>query len=510
MKRVWIGLSGLLIVALVVGAGYWGFASQQSTLAEAPVAPLTVTAAKCDVQQTVTAPGSLVNTRTSQIEMPLAGQLAEVLARPGDSVRAGQVLARLAHREKYEAALATAQLELAQAQQALNTLQANAPLAAAEAQLAYVEALQELTKTQRSLFGLYAPDLDYYHKQAERAQDTLDLAEKNAALTELSVGLRQAQQTLTDAAAELANEQGLNAQYPGGFAEQVDRAQRNYNAALESFQNIKLRYEQAQINNTNTLEDAQADLTEAQKQLTQAQSQPSTTQVNLAQAKMAVKQALVHQAELKWKNLQHGPDALELNTAQARVDQAQAALVEAQQALEQLEITAPFAGVILESNVRAGETTTAGTALFTLADPQQVEAETTVIEEDVPYVQTEQAVEMYFDALPGEVITGTVTRIVPQRLDGDRPLYHVYLTLSRVPRALFEGMSVDAAIVIAQQSNVVCLPRALAQASANGSAMVEVWAHGVKEKRTLTLGLRGDTYVEVQSGLVAGEQVVAK
>jgi RND family efflux transporter MFP subunit len=302
----------------------------------------------------------------------------------------------------------------------------------------------------------------------------------------------------------------LNEAYPGAYAEMVKQAQRHYDAALENFQNATLRYEQAQITNTNAVEDAQRDLQTAQNALAGALAKPNTAQVSIAEAELAVKQAQATQTQAEWESLQNGPPALEVSKAEARVENAEATLASAQAALAQLEIKAPFAGVILEVNASAGQTASAAHALFTLADPQAVEAETTVIEEDVPYVQVSQLAEVYFDALPSETITGTVARVVPQRVDGDRPLYHVYLTLSQVPAALFEGMSADASIVIEQRAGALCLPRALAQASADGTAIVEVWANGQKEKRTLTIGLRGDTYVEVLSGLVEGEAVVAK
>jgi HlyD family secretion protein len=510
MKRIGTILAVLVIAGLVAGAGYMGFVSNGPQAASAPTAPPTVAVTTCDVQQTVTAPGSTVNTRTVKLEMPFAGQLAEVLVRAGDAVSAGQVLARLANKETYEAAVAAAELELAQAQQALADVHTNAPLKAEQAQLAYVEAQQDLAKAQRALAALLSPDVAYYQHQVDRAQDDLDIAQKNAALTDLASAVRQAQEALADATSALNDLKALNATYPGGFTEPLERAQRNYEAALENFQNATLRYEQAQINNTNTIEDAQAELAEAQRRLAAAQTEPNAAQVALAEAQVAVKQAQLAQAQREWESLKNGPDALEVSAAQAQVDKATAALAEARRALEQLEIKAPFAGVVLEANALAGETLPAAAALFTLADPQAVEVETTVIEEDVPLVNTGQSAEVYFDALPEEIITGTVARIVPQRVSGDRPLYHVYLTLSRVPAALFEGMSADASIVIAQREGVLCLPRALAQTSADGTATVDVWANGEVQKRAITVGLRGDTYVEILSGLQEGELVVAR
>jgi RND family efflux transporter MFP subunit len=511
MKRIWAIITVVVIGGLVVGAGYLGFVSSQSQ-ARTPIAPLTIAATTCDVQQTVTAPGSLVNTRTIKLEMPSTGQLAEVSVHAGDTVSKGETLARLTNKESYEAAVAAAELELAQAQQALVEAKAGAPLKAAQAQLAYAEAQQALSKAQRTLTGLLSPNIAYYQQKAERSQDNLDIATKNAALTDLSSAVKQAQEAVTDAASGLNDLQTLNQTYPGGFTKPLEQAQRQYEAALENLQNTTLRYEQSQINNTNTIEDAQTELTEAQRRLTAAQAGPNTAQVALAQAQVAVKQAAVAQAQSQWESLQSEPDTLEISVAQARVDKATTALAQARRALEAVEIKAPFSGVVLEMNAPVGETLPATTALFTLADPQAVEVETTVIEEDVPYVKIGQPAEVYFDALPGEIVTGTVAYVVPRRVPGDRPLYHVYLNLSRVPDTLFEGMSADASVIIAQRDDVLCLPRALAQASADGTAVVEVWAaaRGEKQKRLITIGLRGDTYVEILSGLKAGETVVAK
>jgi macrolide-specific efflux system membrane fusion protein len=71
-------------------------------------------------------------------------------------------------------------------------------------------------------------------------------------------------------------------------------------------------------------------------------------------------------------------------------------------------------------------------------------------------------------------------------------------------------MTADAAIVIAQRRDVLRLPRALVQARADGTALVEVWQEGHTETRTVKVGLRGDVYVEVLDGLDLGDEVLAE
>src|SRR5262245_44904248 len=84
-----------MIVVLAIGtAGYYGFSSSAQQ-PPTPEAPQTVAITKCNVQQTVTAPGELHNTSETLILMPTDGTLAEVLVQAGQSVSVGQVLGRL-------------------------------------------------------------------------------------------------------------------------------------------------------------------------------------------------------------------------------------------------------------------------------------------------------------------------------------------------------------------------------------------------------------------------------
>ena len=87
----------LIALALVIvgGAGYIGFRSAQAQPAVTPQAPPTMAVARGDVQQTVTAPGTLVGVKENVLAMSVGGRLERVNVRPGDAVRAGQVLAQV-------------------------------------------------------------------------------------------------------------------------------------------------------------------------------------------------------------------------------------------------------------------------------------------------------------------------------------------------------------------------------------------------------------------------------
>jgi RND family efflux transporter MFP subunit len=185
-------------------------------------------------------------------------------------------------------------------------------------------------------------------------------------------------------------------------------------------------------------------------------------------------------------------------------------VAKAQADLEAATLAAPFDGTVLEVRAGPGEMLAAGTGLVRLADGSHLEVEATVIEEDLPLVQRGQKVELFFDAQPEAQVPGSVARIVPQRLPGDRPLYPVYITSADLPQGLMAGMTADASIVVDSRQDVLRLPRALVRAHSDGTATVQVWTGSVVEARAVRVGLRGDVYVEILYGIAEGEEVVAQ
>jgi len=103
-----------------------------------------------------------------------------------------------------------------------------------------------------------------------------------------------------------------------------------------------------------------------------------------------------------------------------------------------------------------------------------------------------------------------VERIIPKRIEGDRPLYNIYVELNEIPDGLADGMTSDTAITIAKHAGVLCLPRAVVRASSGDTTTVKVWDGLQEVTQEIKLGLRGDTYVEIVSGLDEDEQVVTR
>lgn len=490
-------LSIVLALSAIVGAGYLGLRGAQGQGTPAVQAPTTVDVTSGDVQQTVTAPGQLVGTRQVSLSFDVSGDLVEVDVQPGQHVQAGDVLARI---------------DPAPLQDAVTAAQAN--LDSAQAQLAQLEAGPSEAEMAAAQLALAQAQGNLDDLQAGPTAAQVAAAEADVAAARKDLANLKAQpdsNSVAQARAELERAQAALQQAQAAYDQVHDRPNVAMLPQALDLQNATIAYQAAQAafeaaNRPATADEikaAQARLASAQAALAQLQEGPSDDDLQLAELQQA-------KAKADLAQLTAGPSAAELQQAQAAVQSAEIALNQAQADLAAATLTAPFDGVILEINAQPGERITAGAPLAVLADPAALEVEGSVVEEDLPLVQVGQEVQLFFDAWPDAEIEGHVSRVVPERMPGDVPLYPVYITVEGLPDKLLAGMTVDASIVVDSRSDVLRLPRALVHARSDGTATVQVWTGSRIEDRTIHTGLRGDVYIEILDGLQAGEQVVAQ
>jgi HlyD family secretion protein len=497
MKRWTLALGVVLVIGMVAGAGYLGMQSVQGKDASSTEAPSTVEVTRGDVQTTVTAPGHLVNVHETVLAFGVDGKLAQVNAQPGLKVSVGEVLAQLDQAPLLEKVM-TAQADLDAAQAGMEQLQAGpSPAEWAAAQLALVSAearLRELTAGS-SAAEIAAAEAEVATARNELAllrslPDPDTLAQAQAQLDKATAALQQAQ-----TAYDLVKDRPNVGMLPQALA--LHQATIDYQAAKASLDAARREATPA------TLEAAQARLAAANAKLDQLRKGPSADELALAELQ-------VEKARAELAQLAAGPSAADLRQAEAVVQLAELSLSRAQAGLEAATLVAPFDGTVLEVSVGPGEMIAAATGLIRLADGSRLEVEASVIEEDLPLVQAGQQVELFFDAQPEAQVQGSVARIVPQRLPGDRPLYPVYITFDGLPEGLVAGMTADASIVVDSRYDVLRLPRVLVRARSDGTATVQVWTGSKVEERTVKVGLRGDVYVEILDGIEEGEEVVAQ
>ena len=433
-----------LVLILIVGTGC---AETPSAPQDQP--PSTVAVDRGDVQQTVSAPGTLVGMRKMTLSVGASGRLAELNVRPGDHVKAGDVLA----------SLDTADLELKVAQAELTYL---------KQQLTYSSTVQpDPAAVAAARAELNSASAAYEAAQKEYALKDDQFASKCVAYENAKDNLARAQ-----------------AAYDSVANDWKARNYAIYYQRKEMLEQVRKAYDFAL-----------------------ASCNLATSSINDTQVKSTLAQLV--EANNQLNELTNPPDEKVL-AAKADLELARLALEEAKRQLNNAELVAPFDGVVIEVKAKVGANVGADAGVLVLMDPNAVEVEAQVIEEDLPLVQAGQPATFFFDARPEVEASGAVARIVPKRSSGDRPQYPVYLTVDDLPAGLAPGMTVDASIVIDKRENVLRLPRAVVRASSDGTAQVKVWTGSGIEERTLKVGLRGDRYVEILEGLSEGEQVVSE
>ena len=108
-------------------------------------------------------------------------------------------------------------------------------------------------------------------------------------------------------------------------------------------------------------------------------------------------------------------DLLEAGSTQEQIEAAQGRVAQAQAALDEATLSAPFDGMIAELNANVGEMAGPGLRIASIADLNQWQVETDDLSEvDVVNVQPNAPVSITVDALPGVTLNGQVKSIVPR------------------------------------------------------------------------------------------------
>lgn len=403
---------GAIACVLAVGLGYLGYQRYLAPLPETPAPqaspPVTAAEAASAGPDVVSAEGVIVPVRHVELAFRAGGRVSEVLVVPGETVEAGEVLARLED-DDLQAAVA----------------QAEAALEAAQAQLALLKARPR------------AEEIAVAEEQIKVAQAALSQAaaqrDQKSGTTEAEIAAAQAQVAAAEVeqwVAREAHDQTLKC-YTRPDGSEVCPAL----GTLE---------EQARY----ALHAANESLAAAQARLAQAQgSAGAQTRSANAGVRSAEAQRDVAQAQLDL--LQAGASREEVAAAEASVRQAKAALEATRVALAETELRAPFAGIAADVTLEVGEIVAPGVPLAIVADFSAWQVETDDLSEmDVVQIRAGQKVEVRVDALPdqsfhGQVVEvalvselkqGDVTYVVSIELDdvGDAPVRWGMTTLVEI------------------------------------------------------------------------------
>ncbi len=174
----------------------------------------------------------------------------------------------------------------------------------------------------------------------------------------------------------------------------------------------------------------------------------------------------------------------------------------------QTEITlhAPLDGIVLEKMVLEGTYVTPGMNLYRIADLSYVWIIADIYEYEAPLVKVGQEARVSFAYEPGESFTATVNYVYPV-VDPITRTIKVRLAAKNPHLKLKPEMFANVEITVVSGKRLSIPTEAVLDSGLRKIVYVEK-KPGVYEMRDIKLGVSGERYVEVLSGIRKGEKVV--
>src|SRR5574337_606952 len=204
----------------------------------------------------------------------------------------------------------------------------------------------------------------------------------------------------------------------------------------------------------------------------------------------------------------------DLDVAEARAKQAEAAVQSLQATIAKKTIRAPFDGRIAIRQVELGQVLAAGTPIASLQSVSPIYAEFWLPQQSLADLKLGQRVRMRVDIFPGASWEGEVTTVNPE-VDVATRNVRVRATVENPDGRLRPGMFANVEVVSSEVRSAVVVPAtAVIYAPYGDSVFVLDEKAGagtapVARQRSVRLGERRGDFVEVLTGLVAGETVVS-
>ena len=170
-------------------------------------------------------------------------------------------------------------------------------------------------------------------------------------------------------------------------------------------------------------------------------------------------------------------------------------------------ITAPISGVISELMVRQGMAVAPGMTLARINSLSTVWLEVALPEALAAAIGPGQPVQARFAALPGEVIHGKVTAVLPEANRETRTL-RARIELPNPGQRLRAGMFAQVSLGGAQRELLVVPAEAVIRTGRRALVYVAEEA-GRYQPVVVEIGEQVDEWIVIRSGLTAGQQVVA-
>jgi len=275
------------------------------------------------------------------------------------------------------------------------------------------------------------------------------------------------------------------------------------------------------INSRTVLTMSERELEASQRNLAEIEVRLAEAQRNFARNEKLVQQQLISQTALDASKAEVNALAARLAASEAQVKVAESGLQMRRIDYQDLEVRAPFAGVVISKDAQPGEMISpmssggfTRTGIATIVDMDSREVEVDVNEAYINRVKARQRVEATLDAYPDQTLAAHVINIVPTA-DRTKATVRVRIGFDKLEPQILPDMGIkvrfldDAPLAASAPTGPRIRVPSVAVQRIDGSAFVWVVSNGRVERRAVTLGPESEGSVEVLAGVNSGEELVS-
>ena len=273
------------------------------------------------------------------------------------------------------------------------------------------------------------------------------------------------------------------------------------------------------------LDSAKADRDSSQAAIADFQVQLKFSQIELRRAEQLQQAGVQTQEQLDTASTNVDSLKAKINLAKQQVQGSEMRIREAQQAVDNCTITAPYDGIVVSKDAQVGEMVSpisAGggftrTGIATIVDMNSNEIEVDVNESYIARVKDRQKVTAILDAYPDWEIPSHVRTVIPTA-DRQKATVKVRISFDKLDPRILPDMGIKVTFlsdepvkkVDASAPVVAALLPTDALHDDGGKKIVFLVKNDKLERRAVAVGNAQGAQTEILSGIVAGDAVVVK
>lgn len=249
------------------------------------------------------------------------------------------------------------------------------------------------------------------------------------------------------------------------------------------------------------------ELIEAQRTLNAEELRLERARRNFERIDRLNRRGIVERREYYDLEIERGLAEIQVEVQQARVERVR-------EDLNRTTIRAPQSGLVADLDVNEGQVIVGagavneGTRLMSVHDLSELYVRLEVNELDIDKIDPDSSTEVSFDAVAGTSVPGNVSRIHPFAYNQDNiRVFRVDVAFEPGERMVRPGISANVRIVARRAEDVVAVNLSAVFVESQERYVYVVGRNGERERRAVEVGINDSRWVEIVSGLEAGETI---